>query len=86
MKIDTTLLKAFEAEIGRASNILIGTHLNPDGDALGSALGLALYLESIGKKVEVLCHHPAPKNLRFLPTVDRIRHHRPGVVAKIERP
>ena len=46
MKIDTTLLQAFEAEIKKASKILIGTHLNPDGDALGSALGLALYLES----------------------------------------
>lgn len=73
MKIDTTLLKAFELELSQATNILIGTHLNPDGDALGSALGLALYLESLGKKVEVLCHHDAPKNLRFLPTVSRVR-------------
>ena len=73
MTIDTTLLQAFQAEIGKADKILIGTHLNPDGDALGSALGLALYLESIGKNVEVLCHHEAPRNLRFLPTVSRVR-------------
>lgn len=78
MKIDTTLLQAFEAEIDRASTILIGTHLNPDGDAFGSALGLALFLEARGKKVEVLCHHDAPKNLRFLPTVERIRQEPEG--------
>ncbi|MBI1334587.1 MAG: bifunctional oligoribonuclease/PAP phosphatase NrnA [Armatimonadetes bacterium] len=73
MKIDSTLVQAFQTEIERASKILIGTHLNPDGDALGSALGLALYLEAMGKKVEVLCHHDAPRNLRFLPTVKRVR-------------
>ena len=90
MKIDIKLLRAFEAEIGRASKILIGTHLNPDGDALGSALGLALYLESLGKTVEVLCHHPAPKNLRFLPTVDRVHQtpqltdHDLGIIVDLE--
>ena len=90
MKIDTTLLQAFEAEIGRASKILIGTHLNPDGDALGSALGLALYLEGLGKTVEVLCHHDAPKNLRFLPTVSRVRRtpeladHDLGIIVDLE--
>lgn len=73
MKIDTTLVQAFEAEIERASKILIGTHLNPDGDALGSALGLALFLESRGKTVEVVCHHDAPRNLKFLPSVGRVR-------------
>lgn len=73
MKIDATLVQAFQAEIAAASTIVIGTHLNPDGDAFGSALGLALYLESLGKTVEVLCHHDAPRNLRFLPTVGRIR-------------
>jgi phosphoesterase RecJ-like protein len=73
MKIDATLVQAFEAEIAAATTIVIGTHLNPDGDAFGSALGLAIYLESLGKTVEVLCHHDAPRNLRFLPTVSRIR-------------
>ena len=73
MTIDPTLIQAFKEEVGKASRILIGTHLNPDGDALGSALGLALYLESLGKTVEVLCHNDAPRNLRFLPTVNRVR-------------
>ncbi|MEA2554447.1 MAG: bifunctional oligoribonuclease and phosphatase NrnA [Fimbriimonadaceae bacterium] len=59
--------------IQNATSILIGTHLNPDGDALGCALAMSLYLDSIGKPNEVLCHHAPPKNLEFLPGSDRIR-------------
>lgn len=74
MTIDPTLVQAFAAEIEKAHRIFIGTHLNPDGDALGSALGLSMYLQALGKDVTVLCHHPAPKNLRFLPQVDEVVH------------
>jgi bifunctional oligoribonuclease and PAP phosphatase NrnA len=74
MTIDPTLVQAFAAEIEKAHRIFIGTHLNPDGDALGSALGLSMYLQSLGKDVTVLCHHPAPKNLRFLPQVTEVVH------------
>lgn len=66
-------MTAFRDELARAKTILIGTHLNPDGDALGSALAVAIYLDSLGKDSEVLCHHEAPRNLRFLPQVDRVK-------------
>jgi bifunctional oligoribonuclease and PAP phosphatase NrnA len=72
--IDSKLMAAaLKAEVERATSVLIGTHLNPDGDALGSSLALSFYLDSLGIEHEVLCHHPAPPNLRFLPGVDRIR-------------
>lgn len=64
---------AFFEEIGRAQSVLIGTHLNPDGDALGSALALSLRLDEMGKPNEVICNDLAPYNLRFLPGVDRVR-------------
>lgn len=64
-----------QQELASAKRILIGTHLNPDGDALGSSLALSLYLDGLNIENEVLCHHPAPKNLRFLPGVSRIRQH-----------
>lgn len=57
-----------------ASGVLIGTHLNPDGDTLGSALALSHYLDGIGVRNEVLNHHEPPDNLRFLPGIDRVRH------------
>jgi bifunctional oligoribonuclease and PAP phosphatase NrnA len=64
---------AFRREIENASSVLIGTHLNPDGDALGSALAVSLFLDSLGIDNEVLCHHSTPANLQFLPGAKRIR-------------
>jgi len=69
----TALVSDFRKAIEASSLVVIGTHQNPDGDALGSALALSLYLDAIGKPNEVLCHHPAPRNLQFLPGVDRVR-------------
>jgi phosphoesterase RecJ-like protein len=71
--ITPNLLEGFRKELHAASSVVIGTHLNPDGDALGSALAMSLYLDSLKIHNEVLCHHPAPKNLQFLPGVKRVR-------------
>lgn len=67
------LAHRFLEEIKSAKSVLIGSHLNPDGDALGCAVGLSLYLDSIGVKNEVVNHDKIPKNLEFLPGVDRVR-------------
>jgi bifunctional oligoribonuclease and PAP phosphatase NrnA len=72
VQIESNLLQSFRQEVVNARSIRIGTHLNPDGDALGSALGLAFYLESLGKDVEIVCHHSAPRNLTWLPNVSRV--------------
>jgi phosphoesterase RecJ-like protein len=64
---------AFQEELSKASSVLIGTHMNPDGDALGSALALSFYLDSLKIENEVICHHLAPRNLRFLPGVSRVK-------------
>ncbi len=40
--------------ISKYDNIVIGSHTNPDGDAVGSSLGLALCLAIMGKKPIVL--------------------------------
>ncbi len=47
---------------------LIYPHASPDGDALGSATGLALILKSLGKKVSVFSVDGIPQRLNFLPT------------------
>jgi len=46
--------------------IYIGTHVRPDGDALGSLLALALGLEAQGRRAARLCADPVPDNYRFL--------------------
>jgi phosphoesterase RecJ-like protein len=66
------MASAFQEEVGKATSVLIGTHLNPDGDALGCAIAFSLYLDSIGIENEIVCHHKAPRNLEFLPKVDEV--------------
>jgi phosphoesterase RecJ-like protein len=66
------------AALQGASSVLIGTHVNPDGDTLGSALALLLALERAGKRAEVVCHDTVPHNLRFLPRWEDV-HQAPGV-------
>jgi bifunctional oligoribonuclease and PAP phosphatase NrnA len=73
MNLDSELVRSFDDLISHASHVLVGTHLNPDGDALGCALAMSHFLRGRGIENEVVCHHPPPKNLRFLPGVDRVR-------------
>jgi phosphoesterase RecJ-like protein len=72
--ISPELVALFRDELEAASSVLIGTHLNPDGDALGSALAMSHYLDRRGIENEVICHHLAPRNLQFLPGVNRVRN------------
>ena len=41
-------------EINEAENIVILTHETPDGDAIGSSLGMKLALEKIGKNADII--------------------------------
>lgn len=53
--------------IRRGRSFLVTTHANPDGDALGSAIALAIGLKKLGKRAKVYNEDPVPGNLRFLP-------------------
>jgi len=70
-KISQALQRAADL-ISTHDALWIVAHLRPDGDALGSLLGLALALEKIGKRVACLCADPVPNNYRFLPGAERI--------------
>ena len=47
--------------------IIIVGHIAPDGDSVGSALGLAAGLRQLGKQVQVVFHDDIPRYLQFLP-------------------
>ncbi len=53
-------------------SILILTHENPDGDALGSAMALYLFLKKMGKNVTVGCKDKVPHFLDFIPHSDEV--------------
>lgn len=51
---------------------LVACHENPEGDAIGSELALAIALRGMGKTVTVLNADPVPGNLAFLPGADSV--------------
>lgn len=55
------------AEIVKANEtFLLTSHIRPDCDALGSELGMAAVLRSLGKTVQIVNGHPTPPNLTFI--------------------
>ena len=68
-------------EIKRNKTFLIASHLNPEGDAIGSALALAISLNNIGKKVTVFNQDIIPRNLQFLPMSAEITHEINGALS-----
>ncbi|MBA3768969.1 MAG: bifunctional oligoribonuclease/PAP phosphatase NrnA [Blastocatellia bacterium] len=52
----------------------ITTHFKPDGDGVGSSLGLYWLLRSLGKSADVIVHGDVPIAYRSLPGADEIRN------------
>lgn len=49
-----------------AGRIVLTTHVQPDGDGIGSEAALALHLRSLGKTATILNPHPTPRRFAFL--------------------
>lgn len=51
----------------RSKKIVLTCHVRPDGDALGSSLGLMHLFTTLGKEAKVVIPDQAPKTLAFMP-------------------
>jgi phosphoesterase RecJ-like protein len=65
------------------NNFVISSHLRPDGDAIGSSLGMMHLLEAMGKRATVCFVDPIPVNFRFLGGRDRVTCDFPAADAAI---
>ncbi|MDQ5852054.1 MAG: bifunctional oligoribonuclease/PAP phosphatase NrnA [Chloroflexota bacterium] len=54
-------------------HILLITHVNPDGDAIGSLVGLGLALEALGHRITLLAPTSPPTFVANIPAVDRVQ-------------
>jgi phosphoesterase RecJ-like protein len=63
----TKTLTELKKLIEENKNFLIVSHINPEGDAIGSSIALALGLKKKGKSVYILNKDPVPDSLKFLP-------------------
>lgn len=54
-------------------SFLLLAHVYPDGDVLGSQLGLGLALRNAGRRVAFACYHAVPEPFHFLPGAGEVQ-------------
>jgi len=52
--MDNEIIGAIKVRLENAKNIVVASHVRPDGDAIGSLLGLGLALQNAGKSVQMV--------------------------------
>lgn len=67
-----------------AQKIVLCCHVSPDGDTLGSALGLARLLEQKGKEVTVFVDDDINKSLSFIPGIEKVQRPEAGVTVEAD--
>lgn len=71
-KISTDFVSSARQMIDEAEKIVIVSHKNPDGDAIGSGLALYNYLTDIKKDATFILPDLMPNNMKWMPNVDKI--------------
>lgn len=64
---------AIKDRLWAAQKVLIASHVRPDGDAIGSLIGLGLALQDAGKTVQMVLADGIPSSFRYLHGSDRVR-------------
>jgi phosphoesterase RecJ-like protein len=78
MPLDNGLLGQAIERFQSANRILVVCHIRPDGDAVGSLLGLGLALRSVGKQVEMVSEDGVPSDSRHLEGSSEVRRKAQG--------
>jgi len=68
--VEEAVARTIQSWIDSAQKITVLTHTNPDGDAIGSSLALALALRKMGKDAQVVIPDGLPDFLRWLPGIE----------------
>jgi phosphoesterase RecJ-like protein len=72
-----------KALLDAASRIVVLTHVSPDGDAIGTLLGVGHALRQLGKTVTLAVDEGVPPGLRFLPGSADVRDNLTSVQADL---
>ncbi|RPI01387.1 MAG: bifunctional oligoribonuclease/PAP phosphatase NrnA [Calditrichaeota bacterium] len=67
------LSRRFSDFLQDRQNILISTHINPDGDGVGSEVAIRDYLRAQGKQVTIVNDDPVPHYFTFLDPLQEIK-------------
>lgn len=64
--MDQEISNAIKARLEKSKNVIIASHVRPDGDAIGSLLGLGLALQNAGKSVQMVLVDGVPSSYKHL--------------------
>lgn len=67
-------MKQILHKLQSSNNILVISHVIPDGDAIGSLIATGLALKAWNKKVTLYNESEIPAVYQFLPSIDQIKH------------
>ncbi len=70
--ISNNELEKINRLISSHRKFVLTTHINPDGDAIGSEIAFADYLRHLGKSVTIINNTPTPNNYQFLDENEQI--------------
>lgn len=73
MPLNEASILSAARKIQESENILIATHIRPDGDAIGSMIGLGLGLQVAGHQVQMVAQDGVPVSLRHLPGSEQVQ-------------
>jgi len=71
-QIDNEFVTQAKQDIAQASKIVILSHKNPDGDALGSGLALYQFFTELNKTVDFVLPNQLPVYLNWMPNVEQV--------------
>jgi phosphoesterase RecJ-like protein len=74
-KVAIQQLDEIRSELNSPRDIVLVTHRNPDGDALGSMLGMQIYLQRCGHFVKSIAPSEFPASFKWMPFSDQIIIH-----------
>jgi len=72
-RFEMSLTTTIRHTLNKADNVLVVTHVDPDGDALGSLTAMGSALKQQGKLVTLACDDNVPARFAFLPLADEIQ-------------
>ena len=70
--IESSVWEKILQHIHNGKKFVLTTHLNPDGDAIGSEMALAHFLSNLNKQVTIINISPTAENYQFLDPLNNI--------------
>lgn len=64
--MDGEMTGAIKERLEKSNNVVIASHVRPDGDAIGSLLGIGLALRDVGKSVQMVLVDGVPSSFKHL--------------------